>query len=194
MIGSRNQHEGNVSKLIDPTADLRRLAAPRVIVVMLALASLVLLAVVVTLLGTPLHAWAKIAPLATLNAGLNALANVLLMMGYRFIRQGRTRAHRNSMLAAFAVSMAFLTSYVIYHLRVGSVHYQGQGLLRVVYFSILVPHVILAAAMVPFVLLTLWRAWKRRFDRHRAVAKWTLPLWLFVGSSGVVVYLLLYRL
>lgn len=179
--------------MIDPPADRRRPAPSWAIVVMLALALLVLLGVVITAFGTPLRTWSRVAPLATLNAGLNALTIVLLMMGYRFIRKGRTRAHRNSMLAASAMSLAFLTSYVIYHLGVGSVRYQGQGLLRVVYFSILVPHVLLAAAIVPFVLLTLWRAWQRRFDRHRAIARWTLPLWLFVGTSGVLVYLLLYR-
>lgn len=132
--------------------------------------------------------------LPTVNASLNALATLLLATGWRFIRRGRRDAHRACMMAALACSALFLTSYVIYHSSAGSRPFQGAGLVRAVYFLILVTHVVLAAAIVPLVLMTAARALRGRFDRHRAIARWTLPLWLYVSVTGVVVYLMLYRM
>lgn len=132
--------------------------------------------------------------LPALNATLNATATVLLVAGYRFIRMGRREAHRKTMLAAFAVSVLFLISYLVYHAQVGSVPFQKQGLLRTVYFTILITHVVLAA-LVPFLAgVTLWRAWRGDFLRHRRIARWTFPIWLYVSVTGVLVYLMLYQL
>lgn len=132
--------------------------------------------------------------LPTLNAVLNATAAVLLVLGFRQIRRGRVEAHRRFMLGAFAVSAAFLVSYVIYHLEVGSQPFPGTGLARVVYFTILVPHVILAAVVLPLALVTLRRGLTRQDAAHRRIARITLPIWLFVSVTGVIVYLMLYRL
>lgn len=132
--------------------------------------------------------------LPALNASLNAIATVLLTTGWILIRQKKRDAHRLCMLSAFAVSTAFLTSYVIYHFNVGSVPFQKQGTIRVVYLSILLTHIVLAAAIVPMILLTLSRALSARFDKHRRIARWTMPLWLYVSVTGVVIYLMLYRL
>lgn len=130
--------------------------------------------------------------LPTLNAALNSLCTVLLLIGYTHIRAGRIVQHRRAMLTAFGTSMLFLISYVVYHLQVGSVPYTGQGWLRVVYFSILVPHIILAAVVVPLAILTLRRGLIRDDARHRRIAKITLPIWLFVSVTGVVIYGMLY--
>ena len=130
--------------------------------------------------------------LPALNASLNATAAVLLTIGWWFIHNGRIQAHRRAMIAACVVSTLFLVSYVTYHAQVGSKPYPGTGLLRVVYFSILIPHVILAAAVVPLALLSLVRGLKRDDARHRRIAKITLPIWWFVSVSGVVVYVMLY--
>jgi uncharacterized membrane protein YozB (DUF420 family) len=132
--------------------------------------------------------------LPTLNASLNAISTAFLATGWVFIRQHRIEAHRACMLAAFVASALFLTSYVIYHAKVGSVPFRGEGVLRIVYFGILIPHVILAASILPLALITLSRALSRRFDKHRRIARWTLPIWLFVSITGVVIYLMLYRL
>jgi uncharacterized membrane protein YozB (DUF420 family) len=132
--------------------------------------------------------------LPALNAGLNSLATVLLLAGYRQIRRRNIAAHRACMLAAFCVSTLFLISYLVYHAQVGSVPFRRQGWIRPVYFTILLTHIVLAAAIVPLALVTLWRAWRERFDRHRAIARWTLPLWLYVSVTGVVIYVMLYRL
>lgn len=132
--------------------------------------------------------------LPALNASLNAIATVLLTTGWILIRQKKRDAHRLCMLSAFAVSTAFLTSYLIYHFNVGSVPFQKQGTIRVVYLSILLTHIVLAAAIVPMILLTLSRALSARFDKHRRIARWTMPLWLYVSVTGVVIYLMLYRL
>lgn len=132
--------------------------------------------------------------LPTVNALLNGTSAVLLTIGFYFIRRRRWRTHRNFMLAAFVTSTLFLTSYLIYHLNVGSVPFQGQGVVRVVYFLILVSHVFLAALIVPLALFTLWRAFQGHFEKHRRIARWTLPLWLYVSVTGVVVYLMLYHL
>jgi uncharacterized membrane protein YozB (DUF420 family) len=132
--------------------------------------------------------------LPTLNALLNTTSAVLLAAGYRFIRQGRRDAHKKAMTAALAVSALFLASYLVYHAQVGSVKFQKTGWIRPVYFSILISHTILAACVAPMALVTVWRAWKGRFDKHRRLARITLPLWLYVSVTGVIVYLMLYHL
>ena len=132
--------------------------------------------------------------LPTLNAVLNATSAVLLLTGWWLIRHGRRIAHRRTMLAALATSTLFLVSYLAYHFEVGSVRFTGQGLVRTLYFAILVSHTLLAVAIVPLVLVTLRRALRGRFEAHRALARITLPLWLWVSVSGVVVYWMLYRL
>lgn len=129
-----------------------------------------------------------------LNAGLNAASLALLLAGFYFIRRRNVNAHRASMVAALSVSGLFLVSYVVYHYNYGSVRFTGQGLVRPVYFFILITHIILAAAIVPLVLLTVVRAARRDFARHRRIARWTYPLWVYVSVTGVVVYLMLYRL
>lgn len=134
------------------------------------------------------------ADLPTVNASLNALAAILLILGYILIRQGRREAHRKAMLAAFATSVAFLICYLVYHFQVGSVRFQKTGLVRTVYFAILISHTILAAAVPPLAIVTLSRALKARFPAHRAIARWTLPIWLYVSVTGVVVYWMLYRM
>lgn len=134
----------------------------------------------------------SVSDLPTLNASLNALCTVLLLVAYAHIRAGRIAQHRKTMLAAFATSVVFLISYVIYHAQVGSKPFLGTGLLRTVYFAVLIPHVILAAAVVPLALMTLRRGLRRDDTRHRAIARWTLPIWLFVSVTGVIVYLMLY--
>jgi uncharacterized membrane protein YozB (DUF420 family) len=132
--------------------------------------------------------------LPTLNAALNATSAVLLVTGWLLIRRGRREAHRRAMLAAVACSGLFLVSYLVYHAQVGSVRFQGQGTIRTVYFAILLTHTVLAAAIVPLVLVTLVRALQQRFDRHRRIARVTFPLWLYVSVTGVVIYVMLYRL
>jgi uncharacterized membrane protein YozB (DUF420 family) len=132
--------------------------------------------------------------LPTLNAVLNATCAVLLVTGWWLIRRGRREAHRRVMLAAVACSTVFLASYLTYHAQVGSVRFQGQGAIRTVYFTILITHTILAAAVVPLVLVTLVRALQSRFDRHRRLARITFPIWCYVSVTGVVVYWMLYRL
>lgn len=128
-----------------------------------------------------------------LNAILNSLSAVLLMTGYVFIRRKNMRAHRACMIAAFITSTLFLISYVIYHLHHGTTHFQEQGLVRAVYLVILGTHTILAIVIVPFALTTLYRATRGNFASHRRVARWTLPMWLYVSVTGVVVYLMLYQ-
>jgi len=132
--------------------------------------------------------------LPALNASLNATSAVFLSIGWLLIRRRKIEAHRLCMLSAFVVSALFLISYVVYHANVGSVPYQGQGAIRMVYFGILITHVILAAAILPLAIVTLSRALSRRFDRHRKIARWTLPIWLYVSVTGVVIYLMLYRI
>jgi putative membrane protein len=134
-----------------------------------------------------------IADLPTLNAALNATSAVLLVIGYILIRQRRLRAHRAVMLAAFGVSVLFLVSYLVYHANAGSRPFPGRGAIRGVYFFILVTHIILAALIVPMALVTLSRGLREQFDRHVPLARWTLPIWLYVSVTGVIVYLMLYR-
>jgi uncharacterized membrane protein YozB (DUF420 family) len=131
--------------------------------------------------------------LPALNAFLNATAAVLLVIGYSLIRAGQIRQHRAVMISACVVSTMFLTSYVIYHANIGSKPFQGRGTIRIVYFAILLTHVVLAAAVVPLALITLSRGLRSRFDRHVAIARWTFPIWLYVSVTGVIVYLMLYR-
>ena len=132
--------------------------------------------------------------LPALNAFLNATAAVLLVIGYSLIRAGQIRRHRAVMISACVVSTLFLASYVIYHANIGSKPFQGRGTIRIVYFTILLTHVILAAAVVPMALITLTRGLRSRFDRHVRIARWTFPIWLYVSVTGVIVYLMLYRL
>lgn len=132
--------------------------------------------------------------LPALNATLNGSAAILLLIGYRFIRRGEIQRHRATMLSACAVSTAFLTSYVIYHANVGSKPFTGQGPIRIVYFAILLTHVLLAATVLPLALVTVIRGLRGRFDRHRAIARWTFPIWLYVSVTGVIVYLMLYQM
>ncbi len=132
--------------------------------------------------------------LPALNATLNGIAAILLACGYVLIRAGRREQHRRVMIAAFVTSSLFLVSYLVYHAQVGSVRFTRQGFVRPVYFTILVSHVTLAALVLPLALVTLSRALSSRFDRHRRIARWTLPIWLYVSVTGVVVYWMLYRM
>jgi len=129
-----------------------------------------------------------------LNATLNAISAIFLAVGFVFIRRKNVAAHRACMLAAFTTSCLFLVSYLFYHAQVGSVRFQSQGWIRSVYFTILTSHTILAAVIVPLVIVTLRRALRREFPRHRKIARWTLPLWAYVSVTGVVVYWLLYHI
>jgi putative membrane protein len=132
--------------------------------------------------------------LAPLNALFNSVAAVLLGAGFYCIRRRWVRAHRAFMLSAAAVSVAFLVSYLTYHYQVGDVHFQGHGWIRPTYFTILITHITLAAAIVPLVLVTLWRALRSDFHKHRRIARWTWPLWIYVSITGVIVYLMCYQL
>ena len=132
--------------------------------------------------------------LPTLNALLNSTSAILLMVGYWHIRQRRTEAHRRTMIAAFAVSVMFLVSYLVYHAQVGSVRFQRTGAIRTVYLSILLTHTVLAAIVPVLAVITLHRGWTAKYDRHRRIARWTLPIWLYVSVTGVIVYWMLYRM
>lgn len=136
----------------------------------------------------------SISDLPTLNAILNSISAILLTIGYVFIKQKNREAHRRCMLGAFTTSTLFLISYLVYHSKVGSVGFQGQGAIRPVYFAILLTHTVLAMVIVPMIFVTFARALKGNFDRHRRIARWTLPIWLYVSVTGVVVYLMLYHL
>ena len=136
----------------------------------------------------------EVTDLPEVNATLNAIAALLLTIGYIYIRRGQTQEHRLCMLAAFATSALFLASYLVYHFNVGSVAFTGQGTVRTVYFTILISHIILAIAILPMAIVTLLRALRGQFESHRRLAKWTLPLWLYVSVTGVVVYWMLYQM
>jgi uncharacterized membrane protein YozB (DUF420 family) len=131
--------------------------------------------------------------LPALNATLNATSAVLLCIGWILIKRGRRETHRKVMLAACATSVLFLISYLVYHAHVGSVRFARQGAIRTIYLTILATHTVLAAAIVPLVLITVSRGLSAKYDRHRRIARWTLPLWLYVSVTGVVVYVMLYR-
>ena len=136
----------------------------------------------------------SITDLPAVNATLNATSAVLLVLAYRAIKAHEVERHRRLMLSAAAVSTAFLACYLTYHARVGSVRFTGQGPVRSLYFTILISHTILAVTIVPLVLRTLFLGLKRLDDRHRRLARWTFPLWLYVSVTGVVIYLMLYQL
>ena len=131
---------------------------------------------------------------AALNASLNGVSAILLAGGYAAIRAGKRDVHKYFMVAAFSVSTVFLASYLVYHYRVGHVVFQGQGWIRPVYFALLISHTVLAIVIVPLILVTLRRAWLEKFDKHRFIARWTLPLWFYVCVTGVIVYLMLYQI
>ena len=135
-----------------------------------------------------------VSDLPALNATLNATSAVLLTTGWILIRRGRIAQHRAVMIAAVCTSALFLISYLVYHAQVGSVPFTKQGPIRAVYFTILLTHTVLAAAIVPLVLVTLTRALRARYERHRRIARWTMPIWLYVSVTGVVVYLMLYQM
>ena len=129
-----------------------------------------------------------------LNALLNSASAVLLLTGFAFIRRQRVRAHRNCQVSAVVTSTLFLASYLTYHYYHGATRFAGQGIARPIYFIILISHTILAIVIVPLVLVTLYRAARGDFTRHRKIARWTLPIWLYVSVTGVIVYLMLYRI
>jgi putative membrane protein len=131
---------------------------------------------------------------AALNASLNGTSAILLAGGYVAIRSGKIAVHKAFMISAFVVSSVFLASYLLYHYRVGHVTFHGQGRIRPVYFVLLTSHTILAVVIVPMILVTLRRAWIGKFDRHRVIARWTLPLWFYVSVTGVIVYLMVYQI
>lgn len=135
-----------------------------------------------------------ISDLPTVNATLNTISTVLLIIGFLMIRRRNIVAHRNCMIAAFVVSGLFLTSYLIYHYYAGSTPFEGSGWIRSVYFAVLIPHIILAAAILPLALTTLYFALRKRFTKHRRIARWTLPIWLYVSVTGIIVYWMLYHL
>jgi uncharacterized membrane protein YozB (DUF420 family) len=132
--------------------------------------------------------------LPAVNAALNATSAILLASGYRFIRRRQITAHKRCMLAACVTSTLFLLSYLTYHYHVGSMPFRGHGWVRPLYFSILISHTILAAAIVPLALITLFRAWKAEFTKHARIARWTLPIWIYVSLTGVIIYCMLYQL
>lgn len=132
---------------------------------------------------------------AALNACLNGLSGILLACGYAAIRAGKKSVHKAFMLSAVGVSALFLISYVTYHIRVGKVVlFQGQGWIRPVYFTLLTSHTILAAVIVPLIIVTVRRAWLEKFDKHRLIARWTLPLWFYVSVTGVIIYFMVYQI
>jgi putative membrane protein len=131
--------------------------------------------------------------LPAVNATLNAISGVLLLIAYTLIRRRKIEQHRQFMLAAFATSALFLVFYVVYHAQVGSVAFTRQGFVRPVYFTILITHVVLAAAVLPMAIVTLSRGLMARYPQHRKIARWTFPIWLYVSVTGVLVYVLLYQ-
>jgi uncharacterized membrane protein YozB (DUF420 family) len=164
--------------------------------------SLLLIAIVVVLLAAPAEALfrrgffagANADWLPHLNAGLNGASLLLLSVGYAFIRQRRVRQHRLSMLSALFLSALFLTSYLIYHSAAGSTAFSGPRWVVPIYYAVLISHIVLAMVVVPLVLATLYWAWRGTFGQHRRLARWSLPVWIYVSASGVAVYLLLYGL
>ncbi len=135
-----------------------------------------------------------VSALPALNAFLNGTSAVLLTVGYVFIRLRKVTAHKTCMVTAFGMSSLFLISYLIHHYRVGSVLFGGTGFIRPVYFTLLISHIVLAACIVPLVLITIYRALTEQFEKHMRIARWTLPLWLYVSVTGVIVYWMLYHL
>jgi len=142
----------------------------------------------------PMGAVRDVSALPAVNAWLNATSAALLTAGYGFIRRRQVRAHKTCMLTALGVSSLFLVSYVIYHYHAGSKPFGGHGWIRGIYYPLLISHVVLAALIVPVALTTIYRAWCGEFARHRRIARWTLPVWLYVSVTGVLVYWMLYHL
>ena len=136
----------------------------------------------------------EVADLPALNASLNGVSAAFLLTGYRFIRRGRREAHKRCMLAALVTSALFLVSYVIYHANAGSRPFTGTGPVRYVYFAILITHVLLAAAILPLALVTTAHALRDQYARHRRIARWTFPIWVYVSVTGVIIYVMLYQL
>lgn len=136
----------------------------------------------------------QISDLPAVNATLNALSSVWLTCGYLFIRQKKISAHRFCMLGALITSALFLISYLTYHYHAGSKPFTGQGVVRTIYFTILLTHTVLAAVIVPMAIMTLSRALKERFDQHKRIARWTLPIWFYVSVTGVIIYFMLYQM
>jgi uncharacterized membrane protein YozB (DUF420 family) len=168
----------------------------RIVLVLIGVVSLVAVLVVGGLLlgRTPVGgSGLNVVVLPTVNAVLNGVSAVLLAAGFAFIRRRRIAAHRACMLSAFAVSVLFLVCYLVYHYHAGSRPFPGRGWIRPVYFVLLVSHIVLAAVIVPLALTTIYRGLAAQFTRHVRVARWTLPIWLYVSVTGVVVYLLLYH-
>ena len=132
--------------------------------------------------------------LPPLQAGLNTLSAVLLSSGYFFIRRKNKTAHRRCMISALFVSFLFTLSYLYYHAQVGNIAFAGQGLVRPIYFSVLASHVILAALTVPLVLITVWRIFRKQPEKHRKIARWTLPIWLYVSITGVMIYIMAFHI
>jgi uncharacterized membrane protein YozB (DUF420 family) len=175
------------SALIEETVTVRR--------IIFALSASVVLAVIVVMALAPSGAGAtEPSLLAKINVTLNASAGLFLLAGLACIRSGNVTWHKRCMLTAFGLSTAFLVSYVLHHARVGSVPFRGEGALKLLYFGILVPHIVLAGVIVPLALFTLYRGWVGKIAAHRRIARVTFPLWLFVSVSGVVVYAMLYYL
>jgi putative membrane protein len=158
--------------------------------------SILILLVVAVLLLMPREetpSQLDLSALPLVNATLNGTSAVLLAAGYMLIRRRQIKQHRVCMLSAFLLSTLFLISYVVYHTYAGSTSFAGQGWIRPVYFTILISHITLAAVVVPLALTTLLRTWQNTFDRHRRIARWTLPIWLYVSITGVVIYVMLYH-
>ncbi len=137
---------------------------------------------------------AQYAIFPVIDAALNGTSAVLLVIGRWFIKQGKMAAHRAMMISALVSSSLFLICYLYYHYHVGSVHFQGRGIWRPIYFTLLTSHTILAAVIVPMVIITLSRALRARYDKHRRIARWTFPLWLYVSITGVIIYFMLYQI
>lgn len=168
---------------------------PKVKMIVLALSALVFLLVATVVYMLPAsNDGGGPSSLATLNAFLNSCSTVCLVAGFVFIKRKNLKWHRRAMLSAFGISSMFLVTYLIHHAQVGSVSFQGTGVVRVVYFSLLVPHIVLSMFVVPMALLTIYRGWTSRVQLHKKIARITLPLWLFVSVSGVTVYFMLYHL
>ncbi len=135
----------------------------------------------------------SVTDLPAINAFLNGFCTLFLVLGFVYIKRGDIETHRKCMIAALIVSVLFLVSYLIYHSQVGSVPYPHRDWTRPIYFAILIPHIVLAAVNVPFICVLVWRAFKSEFDRHRRLARWVWPSWIFVSVTGVTIYLMLYK-
>ena len=136
----------------------------------------------------------SISDLPAINASLNGLSAIFLSAGWIFIKTGKKIAHRNCMMAAFCTSTVFLACYLVYHANAGRTVFQNPQWFRPYYLALLLSHTVLAVVIVPMILITLSRAWKQKFDKHKVIARWTWPLWMYVSVTGVVIYLLLYKI